>query len=129
MPTTSGDNKQPPTGTTEAVCALFEMMMQKDPTQQERELLYYYERSFKEDDMDQWPNNKAVVLVEDVQGNRMDYHEYDTNQQAADFMFTFFRKPVNITYKPVGARRDCFHMESSEVEEKALLLDIMLDNL
>lgn len=118
----------PPTGTAEAVCAMFELM-QKNGPQQEHELLYYYERELKDTDMDQWPDNKAVVLVTDVQGNRLEYREYDTNQQAADLMLTYDRKAVDITYKPIGARRDCFRMESGEAEEKSLLLDILLDNL
>lgn len=127
MPTTSG-NRQPPTGTSEAVCAAFEMM-RKTPIQ-DSELLYYYERRIMESDMDKWPDGKAVVLVEQVDGTFIDLHEFDTNQEAADLMFTYFRKPVNITYKPIGASRECFGMESHESSvDNSLLLDILLDNL
>ena len=69
--------------------------------------------------------------LEQVDGTFIGYHEFNTNQEAADLMFTYFRKPVNITYKPIGASRECFGVESHEGDSVAnsLLLDILLDNL
>jgi len=128
MPTTSGDNK-PPTGTIDAACAMLEWM-QKHQQPNDAEILYQYEHAYTETDMDLWPNDKAVVLVETVDGQRIALCEFSKNQEAADFMFTYFRKPVNITYKPIGARRECFNMESHELPaERDLFLDIMLDIL
>ena len=77
-----------------------------------------------------WPSNKAVVLVEDLAGNRLGYHEFNTNQEAADLLVTYDGKPVNITYKPIGAVCDAFLNEVKTFSaDEDLFRDIMLDIL
>lgn len=109
MPTTSEDNKP----TIDNIDA---------------EILYQYGHAYTETDMDLWPNDKAVVLVETVDGQRIALCEFSTNQEALDLIFTYFRQSLTITYKPIVARRECFNMDSKEAEmEKELFLDLLLD--
>jgi hypothetical protein len=69
---------------------------------------------------------KAIVEVTTISDRHLlERKEFDTNQEAADFMGQFYGQPVDIKYEPIGFRP----MVHSESEDETLFLRTVLDIL